>query len=368
MRGHLLALVIALTWASAQAAEVGGQAGGLSMSSINSKYPALDGAPGRLSPSPFDPGPRVTIAFKKPNIVQQPVNMGEAVNILGDKKIIVPPPVNDPCRGTAVKVASAWQANPKTPETPKDFQSFYNAHKSDIDAYKTACFLAAGQPPPSYAAASPAVGALVVTYDGTEQAICTAFIIAPNVAMTARHCFYTISSNKPQFPVLSMVAFRPFSNLNASYTVKKLVGAKTDVGRGDKGPILFADDYVFVEIDPYAASPIPSGKPQGTPATMPGVLAYTAAVNWKDAASWGNDQNCKLLPQVNTSGTCMTHTCQGTPGFSGSPILEVTPAGPTVVAMQIAQSDHTDCTTPDDGTLNVAMPVAPLIAAFNAGG
>lgn len=201
---------------------------------------------------------------------------------------------------------------------------------------------------------------------------CTSFRIRKDVAMTARHCFYSRENSEPEFgEPPSGVTMSLLADDATRYNAKVIscVEGLSD-SRACKntngGPIQAMNDFVYLKLDgpPRLEMPelsILNGLPQG-PLFLMGYWGYAPGYSAREKMRWTRNALCYAPVVVKQ---CMYHSCQAINGFSGGGIFSMSTSGGTLQLAGIhlagVGSGYADC--PDEVTANVGNVGVILHAA-----
>ncbi len=196
-----------------------------------------------------------------------------------------------------------------------------------------------------YAAPYNAIGRLEVKSGGT----CTATLIAPDVAITAAHCFL-MQPRQIDAGRWFMAGFH-----NGQYQARYQVVGQLFHPRFRQGLTYKGDDvYIAPSAAPYDIALIKLKLKDGTPPSpmqlfqgkrqqlMRSILQQNQQVN---QGGFAEDHDTQLsvhrgcqLTQLRSNGTIF-HRCDTLSGDSGSPIWLDLPSGPTLIAVQSSAPD-----------------------------
>ena len=186
-------------------------------------------------------------------------------------------------------------------------------------------------------------------------AICTAVLVAPTAALTAAHCLY--SARLGHFvPASAIHVLNGYTSGSfAGHTLVQSYRVLPDYNPQAPDATRIGDAAVLRLATPVAAAALPLVDPD--PSQSVTSQAVTLAGYSQDRAHQLQiDPSCQLRP---SPGLLLAHSCTGTKGGSGGPLLQQTADGRwQVVGLQSASNTH--------AAGGLAIPAATLRALLGA--
>ena len=181
-------------------------------------------------------------------------------------------------------------------------------------------------------------------------AICTAVLVAPSAALTAAHCLY--SARLGHFvPASAIHVLNGYTSGSfAGHTLVQSYHVLPDYNPQAPDATRIGDAAVLRLAAPVAAAALPLVDPDTSQSVT------LAGYSQDRAQRLQIDPSCQLRP---SPGLLLAHSCTGTKGGSGGPLLQQTADGRwQVVGLQSASNSH--------AAGGLAIPAATLRALLAA--
>ena len=164
-------------------------------------------------------------------------------------------------------------------------------------------------------------------------ALCTAVLVAPQTVLTAAHCLYSARLGHFVPPaaihVLNGYASGNFAGHTLVQSYRLAPGYNPHAPDATRG----SDAAVLSLADPIAATPLPLASPP-----PPGQIVVLAGYSQDRAQRLQIDPTCQIRA---ATPTLLAHSCTGTKGGSGGPLLHQAPDGNwNIVGLQSAANQH----------------------------
>lgn len=296
----------------------------------------------------FSPNSQVVDPFPGPSVG---IPIGQNPLQIVIPKSNTPAGVDASCKNAAIDMLSLLNDDPRRLDdySKASFYARDSVWGPKIKSYKSTCFSSLSNLPQALQNSGFGSWAGLLQFGGNKPQ-CSAFLIAPNILETARHCLFNDDGTPWSWARdVTKIKFYPFGTPNVPVSVKSILFPSEIGDISNITPVSPASDSIKLilahpistRLPPIRAPKVGESLAIGGPFTLDG--------SGNPVVTFG--RGCVI---TKVDGNCIVHRCQTMGGFSGSALIALDADGSVaIVGMHLGPDSYTHCTD-DAGNANGA--------------